>query len=246
MRLFWLALSTFAIGTEAFVIAGLLPVIASDLHITLVATGQLVTAYALTYAIGSPILAVLFNNLDRKRALILAMGCFIVGNIAARIASSPHVGVEGLQYRIGSERLLEPLAHLGVPLTQGVDHGEASPITEACVGLVRQRDGGRVLARIERAFRAVFGLAAKGGRQRRRSLSLEGVSGAVEDRCVERDIVCATPWNYRDLGDCRTGRSSERRKGGSDICSVRLKSARLHDGLTPQSSPGVPSAHPVR
>ena len=56
--------AAFAIGTEAFVIAGLLPVIAADLQIFLAATGQLVTAYALTYAIGSPILAVTFNNLD--------------------------------------------------------------------------------------------------------------------------------------------------------------------------------------
>lgn len=87
MSLYWLALTAFAIGTEAFVIAGLLPVIASDVHITLVATGQLVTAYALTYAIGSPVLAVLFNNVDRKATLILALSCFIAGNLLAATAN---------------------------------------------------------------------------------------------------------------------------------------------------------------
>ena len=42
MSVLWLAVAAFAIGTEAFVIAGLLPVIASDLQISLAATGQLV------------------------------------------------------------------------------------------------------------------------------------------------------------------------------------------------------------
>jgi len=88
MSILWLAVAAFAIGTEAFVIAGLLPVIAADLQISLAATGQLVTAYALTYAIGSPILAVTFNNLDRRAVLALALCCFIVGNLLAVVAGS--------------------------------------------------------------------------------------------------------------------------------------------------------------
>jgi predicted MFS family arabinose efflux permease len=88
MSVLWLAVAAFAIGTEAFVIAGLLPVIASDLQISLAATGQLVTAYALTYAIGSPILAVTFNNLDRRTVLTLALCCFIAGNLVAVLAGS--------------------------------------------------------------------------------------------------------------------------------------------------------------
>jgi len=65
MSVFWLALAAFAIGTEGFVIAGLLPSIAADLSISVPAAGQLVTAYALTYAVGSPILAVTLSNIDR-------------------------------------------------------------------------------------------------------------------------------------------------------------------------------------
>ena len=88
MSILWLAIAAFAIGTEAFVIAGLLPVIAADLQISLAATGQLVTAYAVTYAIGSPILAVAFNNLDRRTVLALALVCFIVGNMLAVVAGT--------------------------------------------------------------------------------------------------------------------------------------------------------------
>ncbi|KLU23644.1 hypothetical protein EOS_23580 [Caballeronia mineralivorans PML1(12)] len=44
---YWLALGTFAAGTESFMIAGLLPDMAADLHASIVATGQLVTVFAL-------------------------------------------------------------------------------------------------------------------------------------------------------------------------------------------------------
>jgi predicted MFS family arabinose efflux permease len=88
MSVFWLALSAFAIGTEAFVIAGLLPVIAADMQISAAAAGQLVTAYALAYALGSPILAVMFNNFDRRDVLAIALSCFIAGNLAAVASTS--------------------------------------------------------------------------------------------------------------------------------------------------------------
>jgi predicted MFS family arabinose efflux permease len=86
MNVLWLALATFAIGTEALVIAGLLPAIAADLQISAPAAGQLVTAYSLAYAIGSPVLAVLFHNIDRKTVLILALVCFIASNLLAVVA----------------------------------------------------------------------------------------------------------------------------------------------------------------
>ena len=88
MSIFWIALAAFAFGTEAFVIVGLLPVIAADLQISLAATGQLVTTYAIAYAVGSPILAVTFNNFDRKTVLMLALSCFIAGNLLAVAATS--------------------------------------------------------------------------------------------------------------------------------------------------------------
>jgi predicted MFS family arabinose efflux permease len=88
MNVFWLAVAAFAIGTEAFAIAGLLPAIAADLQISLAATGQLVTAYALAYAIGSPVLGVAFNNLDRRLVLALALCCFIAGNLMAVAATT--------------------------------------------------------------------------------------------------------------------------------------------------------------
>ena len=42
----WIALGTFATGTESFMIAALLPGLASDLSVSLIAAGQLVTVFA--------------------------------------------------------------------------------------------------------------------------------------------------------------------------------------------------------
>lgn len=76
----WLALGTFAIGTEGFMIAPLLPRLASDLSVSVQACGQLVTAFALTYALSSPILTVLTGSLDRRRLLIYSMIAFVLAN----------------------------------------------------------------------------------------------------------------------------------------------------------------------
>lgn len=54
-QLYWLALGAFAIGTEGFMIAPLLPGIASSVGVSVAAAGQLVTAFALAYALSSPL-----------------------------------------------------------------------------------------------------------------------------------------------------------------------------------------------
>ena len=120
MNIFWLALAAFSIGTEAFVIAGLLPVIAADVHISLAATGQLVTVYALTYAIGSPILAVLFNDFDRKVTLTLALVAFIVGNLIAATA-------DGFATLMLSRMLMALGAGLCMPTANAVAVAMATP-----------------------------------------------------------------------------------------------------------------------
>lgn len=53
-----LLLATFVIGTDDFIIAGILPAIAGDLGVSEAAAGQLVTVFSLTYAVAAPVLAV--------------------------------------------------------------------------------------------------------------------------------------------------------------------------------------------
>lgn len=75
-----LTVGAFAIGMTEFVIMGLLPNVANDLHISISSAGQLITMYALGVAIGAPILTVLTHRIPQKKLLCLLMLLFILGN----------------------------------------------------------------------------------------------------------------------------------------------------------------------
>ncbi|TCV95896.1 DHA1 family inner membrane transport protein [Luteibacter rhizovicinus] len=81
-----LAIAAFAIGTTEFVIMGLLPEVARDLGVDIPAAGLLVSGYALGVAIGAPLLAAATAKMERKRALLLLLGVFILGNALCAVA----------------------------------------------------------------------------------------------------------------------------------------------------------------
>jgi predicted MFS family arabinose efflux permease len=83
-----LVLGAFAIGTETFMITGVLPTIAADLEVSPSTAGALVTIFALAYALGSPLLAVATAGLERKRLLLLAISAFALANFLAALAPS--------------------------------------------------------------------------------------------------------------------------------------------------------------
>ncbi len=85
-KLLSLALGAFAIGTESYVIAGLLPDLAADLHVSVALAGQLITVFALAYAFGSPLLAVATGNMERRRLLLASLATFALFNILAATA----------------------------------------------------------------------------------------------------------------------------------------------------------------
>jgi predicted MFS family arabinose efflux permease len=85
--LIWLALGAFAIGTEGFMIAGILPLVAADLSVSVPLAGQLVTAFALAYALGAPAITVATGRLERKSTLLASICAFGLANI---LAASSH------------------------------------------------------------------------------------------------------------------------------------------------------------
>jgi predicted MFS family arabinose efflux permease len=119
-RLAWLALGTFAVGTETFVVAALLPSIAADLGTAVAAAGGVVTVFALAYAVGSPVLSVLAANVDRKRLLVVCMVLFAVGNLLAAAAQS-------LGHLMLARILLALTAGLYVPTANAVAAAVAGP-----------------------------------------------------------------------------------------------------------------------
>jgi DHA1 family inner membrane transport protein len=88
LALLALAMASFGIGTTEFVIMGLLPNVASDLGVSIPKAGLLVSGYALGVTFGAPILAVATARLDRRRALLLLIAIFIVGNLLCALAPS--------------------------------------------------------------------------------------------------------------------------------------------------------------
>jgi predicted MFS family arabinose efflux permease len=86
--LYWMALETFAIGTESFMIAAILPRIAADLSVTEAVAGQLISIFALSYAVSSPILTALTGGVDRRRLLLLSMVAFSLANVVAASTES--------------------------------------------------------------------------------------------------------------------------------------------------------------
>ncbi|NRP71273.1 Inner membrane transport protein YdhP [Ensifer psoraleae] len=88
IALFALTIAAYAIGTTEFVIVGLLPTVASDLHISLPLAGLIVSVYALGVTFGAPVLTALTGRIERKPLLLGLMALFIVGNAAAALSPS--------------------------------------------------------------------------------------------------------------------------------------------------------------
>jgi predicted MFS family arabinose efflux permease len=86
--IYWLALGTFAIGTEGFMIAPLLPGMAADLRVSVWVVGQLITVFTFAYAVSSPVLTALTGAFDRRKLLMLSMTAFALANMVAWAAAN--------------------------------------------------------------------------------------------------------------------------------------------------------------
>jgi DHA1 family inner membrane transport protein len=87
-RLIVLAAGMFAVGTDSFVVAGILPQVAATLGVSIPLAGQMVTLYAISYALLSPTIAALLAHWPRKRLLLAGVGVFVFGNAVTALAPS--------------------------------------------------------------------------------------------------------------------------------------------------------------
>ncbi|MFE7246199.1 MFS transporter, partial [Streptomyces sp. NPDC057580] len=76
-----LTAAMFAIGTDSFVIAGILPNAAHSLGVDIGTAGWLITAYAFTYAILGPVMAAATTRWPRRTLFLTGLGIFVVGNL---------------------------------------------------------------------------------------------------------------------------------------------------------------------
>ena len=83
-----LSVGSFAVGTGTFVVTGVLPDIARALSVSVASAGLLVSAFAVTFAIGSPFLVSAASGVERRRLLGGALVLFAIANVAAALAPS--------------------------------------------------------------------------------------------------------------------------------------------------------------
>ncbi|MCC5577851.1 MFS transporter [Microtetraspora sp. AC03309] len=95
LALIALAIGAFGIGTTEFVIAGVLPDVASDFHVTIPVAGYLISGYALAVAAGALPMTVLGTRMRRKHLLLTLMAIFIVGNALSALAPTYGIMLAG-------------------------------------------------------------------------------------------------------------------------------------------------------
>ncbi|WP_175074865.1 MFS transporter [Terribacillus sp. AE2B 122] len=87
-RVFILAISVISVGLVELIVGGILPTIASDLQVSIGQAGQLITVFALVYAVSGPILYTMTANIERKKLLLLTLGIFVLGNVITYMSPS--------------------------------------------------------------------------------------------------------------------------------------------------------------
>ena len=75
-------------GTTEFVVAGLLPQIAGNLHVTTARAGRSITVFALGMIVGAPLMAMLTLRLPSRVTLMAALGVFAAGHVVVALGSS--------------------------------------------------------------------------------------------------------------------------------------------------------------
>lgn len=129
-RVLPLTIGSVALGLDAYVIAGILPIISGNLHVSVSAAGQMVTVFTLCYALLAPVFAAAVAGRPMRAVLLTALFVFTAGNVLTALATSL------------------PMLLVGRALA-GVGAGLYSPISAAAAAsLVPPERRGRALAMI--------------------------------------------------------------------------------------------------
>ncbi|THA70511.1 MFS transporter [Streptomyces sp. A0642] len=88
LPLYLLALVVFAMGTSEFMIAGLLPDIASDLDVSVGAAGTLTSAFAIGMIVGAPLVAALARNRPGRSSLPGFVLVFSAAHVVGALTTS--------------------------------------------------------------------------------------------------------------------------------------------------------------
>ncbi|MFJ7956898.1 Cmx/CmrA family chloramphenicol efflux MFS transporter [Streptomyces sp. NPDC096319] len=88
LPLYLLALAVFAMGTSEFMLAGLLPDIATELGVPLGTAGLLTSAFAVGMVVGAPLMAVLARGRSGRSGLLGFVLLFLAAHVVAALTTS--------------------------------------------------------------------------------------------------------------------------------------------------------------
>jgi len=131
-RLLVLALGTFAIGTDSFVVAGILPLVAHSMNVRVAIAGQMVTLYAISYSLLSPVVATLFAHWPRKKLLLSGMVVFVIANVLTALSPTlPLLFVSRLLAGLGAAMFSPTATATGASIVAPEQRGRALAIVIA-------------------------------------------------------------------------------------------------------------------
>ncbi len=78
-KIYALAMIAFMVGTSQFCIVGMLDKVAVSVGVSISTAGQLVTVYALSNAIGTPVFMIFADRMGQKKKMLIALGVFLLG-----------------------------------------------------------------------------------------------------------------------------------------------------------------------
>lgn len=157
-RVHLLAAGAFAVGTSAYVVAGVLPGISEALGVSTAAAGQLTTAFALAYAIGAPVLATVLGRMERRSLLVAALVVGALGNLLSALAPGYAVLMLGrVLAALGAAAFTPGATHVATMLTPESSRGRAvaAVFTGITLSLVVGVPAGTLLGGVI-GFRGVF------------------------------------------------------------------------------------------
>ncbi|MBF7020298.1 MFS transporter [Staphylococcus sp. 18_1_E_LY] len=95
MRTTTFIFSIFIVGMVEMMVAGIMNLMSNDLNVSEAVVGQLVTLYAITFAIAGPILVKLTNKFNARPLLLITLFVFIFGNLIIAVAPNFSILVIG-------------------------------------------------------------------------------------------------------------------------------------------------------
>ncbi|MDQ8738122.1 MFS transporter [Paenibacillus sp. LHD-38] len=88
LLIFILTVGVFGILNTEMGVIGILPLIADYYDVSVAKAGLFVSLFALAVAISAPSMPLLFSGINRKKAMLLVLGVFVLGNIVSIFASN--------------------------------------------------------------------------------------------------------------------------------------------------------------